>query len=63
MPRRDIGQVLPAANSDVDIKRIQLDRTSHASSAVGCQEGSATAAEWVEDDTVAAAAVPDQVGN
>ena len=51
------GGLLPAADRDVDIERVQLEHPRDAARTLGRQYRRAAAAERVEDDAVAPAAV------
>ena len=57
------GGLLPAADRDVDIERVELDHPSDPARTLGCQNCRAAAAERIEDDAVAPATVTNQVGD
>ena len=63
MPRGNVGGLFPPTDRDVDIERVQLDYPSDTASALGRQDRRAAAAERIEDDAVAPAAVTDQIGD
>src|SRR5262249_4516502 len=60
---RDIREFLPAADSDVDVQRIQLNDPSDPAGALGAQHGGAAAAERVQYEPVPATTVANQIGH
>src|SRR5580693_7493137 len=60
---RNAGGFLPAADRDIDIELVELDPPRDAPGAIGGQQRRAAAAERVEDDPVAPAAVADEIGD
>jgi len=60
---RDAGGLLPPADRDIDIERVQFDDPGDAAGTLCRQDGCAAAAKRVEDDAIASAAVADQVGD
>jgi len=63
MAGSNAGGLLPAADRKIDIERIELDHPRDAAGALGGEDCCAAAAERVEDDPVAPAAVADQIGD
>jgi hypothetical protein len=55
------GQPLPAANSDIDVLRIELDKPRSAPGALGGNAGRASPTEWVKNDPAAVRAVADRI--
>jgi hypothetical protein len=62
VPSRKACDFLPTANRNVDIERVQFDCPRDSACPLGRQDGRATAAKWIEDDAVPAAAVANQIG-
>ena len=62
VPRWCPGDFLPTAKGDIDIEWIQFDPPRDSAGPLGRQDGRATAAKWIEDDAVPAAAVANQIG-
>jgi hypothetical protein len=57
------GTFLPAPDSDIAIKRVDLDQSRSAAGFVTCDQRAATSAEGIENDVVAPGTVLDRVGD
>jgi len=61
MPGRNPGDLLPSADGEINVERVELDHPSDASGALGGEDCRTAAAERIEDDPVAPTAVSDQI--
>ena len=61
--RRDAGDLFPSADCDIDVKRVEFDQPCDSAGALGGENSRAAAAEWIENDAVALAAVANEIGN
>src|SRR3954453_11854082 len=52
MNGRSIGKLLPAPNCAIDKSRFDFDQSRVPCRSLGCNQSGASAAEWIEDDTV-----------
>src|ERR1700730_17960840 len=57
------GEMLPAADRRIDIKRVELDAVTEAADALGSDQGAAAAEERVEHDIAAGGAIEDSVSD
>ena len=55
MPGGRAADLLPAADGDIDIQRVELDHASDAPGALGREDGRAAPGEPVEDEPIAPA--------
>src|SRR5215469_5560001 len=63
MPGRNPGDLLPSADGEINVERVELDHPRDASGALGGQDCRAAAAERIEDDAVAPTTVSDQISD
>src|SRR5260370_38744281 len=59
MPGGNAGDLLPPADRDIDVERVQLDQPSAAPGAFGCQNGRAGLGEWEAAIRSVATGVPE----
>src|SRR4029077_15045316 len=57
------GQVLPAADCRIDIKRIDFDQPGAPTGSLRSNQRRSGASEWIEDDVILVGTVADRIGN
>src|SRR5271168_317727 len=63
MDRARAGHALPAADRDVDIKRVNLDAAANAAGALRRHQGRPAAQKGIEHNVAAARAIKQRIGD